>query len=268
MGRHLQGDSTRLTQIFSNLLNNAVKYTPPGGEIEIDVRGDTGQAVVTITDSGIGLPAASLPTVFDMFGQIAGRKNNPADGLGIGLSLVHSLVELHGGSVSAQSPVKGGGCVFEVRLPLSAGELPQSQPESSADVLKTTTLRRILIADDNVDAADSLNILLQALGHDTAVAYDGVEALEVAEAYRPDIVFLDIGMPGMNGYEVATSLRKTPGLAQTVLIALTGWGAQEDRVRSQAAGFDHHLTKPATPSHLMRILDIVHDAGERSQGPD
>ncbi len=258
----VDGDATRLTQIFSNLLNNAVKYTPPGGHITIELRRDGGQAVVVVSDTGIGLPASSLSTVFNMFSQVTGRRNASPGGLGIGLSLVHSLVELHGGSVSVTSPGEGLGCVFEVRLPMSvAKNLEDREPEGHADDGSATRARRILVVDDNVDAADSLAILLQALGHDTSVAYDGIEALELAEAYRPDIVFLDIGMPRMNGLEVAAALRKKPAFQRTVLIALTGWGSHEDRARSQSAGFDHHLTKPASPTLLKRLLGAVDVAG-------
>ena len=259
----VDGDATRLTQTFSNLLNNAVKYTPPGGYITIEMRRDGGQAVVTVSDTGIGLPASSLPTVFNMFSQVTGRRNASPGGLGIGLSLVHSLVELHGGSVSVTSPGEGLGCVFEVRLPLSMAKNPEGrEPEAHADEGSATRARRILVVDDNIDAADSLAILLQALGHDTSVAYDGIEALELAEAYRPDIVFLDIGMPRMNGLEVAAALRKKPAFQRTVLIALTGWGSHEDRARSQSAGFDHHLTKPASPTLLKRLLGAVDVAGD------
>ena len=194
---------------------------------------------------------------------MAGRRNASPGGLGIGLSLVHSLVELHGGSVSVTSPGEGLGCVFEVRLPLSMAKNPQGRElEAHADEGSATQARRILVVDDNIDAADSLAILLQALGHDTSVAYDGIEALELAEAYRPDIVFLDIGMPRMNGLEVAAALRKKPAFQRTVLIALTGWGSHEDRARSQSAGFDHHLTKPASPTLLKRLLGAVDVAGD------
>ncbi len=254
----LDGDPTRLAQIFSNLLNNAAKYTPPGGRIDVDVHRDGDQAVVAVADTGIGLSASSLPTVFDMFSQVVGRRGNPHGGLGIGLSLVRSLVELHGGTVSVNSPGEGHGCVFEVRLPLSASEEIQGpQIETEIDGGRPTRAYRILVVDDNIDAADSLAILLQAQGHDTSVAYDGVEALELAEAYRPHIIFLDIGMPRMNGYDVAAALRKTSGFGRAILIALTGWGSQEDRDRSREAGFDQHLTKPASPALLKRLLATI-----------
>lgn len=262
----VDGDATRLTQTFSNLLNNAVKYTPPGEQITIEMRRDGGQAVVTVSDTGIGLPASSLATVFNMFSQVAGRRNASPGGLGIGLSLVHSLVELHGGSVSVTSPGEGLGCVFEVRLPLSVTKnLAGGEPQAHADEGSATRARRILVVDDNADAADSLAILLQALGHDTSVAYDGIEALELAEACRPDIVFLDIGMPRMNGLEVAAALRKKLAFERTVLIALTGWGSREDRARSQSAGFDHHLTKPASPMLLKRLLGAVGVGGDGAE---
>lgn len=252
------GDETRLTRIFSNLLNNAVKYTPPGGRIDVDLRHDGAQAVFTVSDSGVGLSAQSLNTVFNMFSQVVDHGDGLSAGLGVGLSLVQSLVELHRGSVSVRSEGEGLGCVFEVRLPLADPKESESlEPEApSADSLSGRPLR-IMVVDDNVDAAESLAILLQALGHDAAVAFDGVQALELAGNYRPDIVFLDIGMPRMNGHEVAAALRATPGFETTVLIALTGWGSPRDREWSRGAGFDHHLTKPASPTLLRHLLDQI-----------
>jgi PAS domain S-box-containing protein len=267
MGRHelsvriprepllLDADPTRLAQIFSNLLNNAAKYTSPGGRVEVDVRRDGSEAVVAIGDTGIGLSESSIASVFDMFSQVGNRRDSAQGGLGIGLSLVRSLVELHGGKVSVSSPGEGLGSVFEVRLPLAQVQETEGLEGLAADLDGSAgKAYRILVVDDNIDAADSLGVLLQSQGHLTSIAYDGLEALELAQAYRPEIVFLDIGMPRMNGYEVAAAFRTTPGLADAVLIALTGWGTQEDRLRSRQAGFDHHLTKPANPAVLSRLI--------------
>lgn len=251
----LDADPTRLTQVFSNLLNNAAKFTAPGGRVSIHVRRDGDDAVVVVRDTGIGLSPESMRSVFDMFSQVPGRRDDSHTGLGIGLSLVRSLVELHGGTVGVSSPGEGLGSVFEVRLPLSAGPAGQvAAPSDEASEGVNPARHRILVVDDNMDAADSLAILLQAQGHDTSVAYDGIEAMALAEAYRPDIVFLDIGMPRMNGYEVAAAIRQAPGLQHAVLVALTGWGSHEDRLRSREAGFDHHLTKPASAVVLSRLL--------------
>ncbi len=251
----LEADPTRLTQVFCNLLNNAAKFTPPGGRISIHVRRHGDHAVIVVRDTGIGLSAESLHSVFDMFSQVKGRRDAAHGGLGIGLSLVRSLVELHGGVVGVQSPGDGLGSVFEVRVPLS--KKASVDPATQTNELgggDSQRRYRILVVDDNVDAADSLAILLQSLGHDISVAYDGLEAMALAETYRPELVFLDIGMPRMNGYEVAAAFRRTPSLEHAVLVALTGWGSHEDRLRSREAGFDHHLTKPAGAAVLSRLF--------------
>lgn len=251
----LEADSNRLTQVFCNLLNNASKFTPPGGRISVHVRRNDSYAVVVVRDSGIGLSAESIESVFDMFSQVSGRRHDTHSGLGIGLSLVRSLVELHGGTVGVTSSGEGLGSVFEVRLPLST-KAAKCAAAQGDDVGSSENQRRyrILVADDNMDAADSLAILLQAKGHRTSIAYDGLEAMAQAEAYRPEIVFLDIGMPRMNGYEVAAAFRSSPDLADAVLVALTGWGSHEDRLRALEAGFDHHLTKPASAEALSRFF--------------
>ena len=259
----LEADPTRLTQVFCNLLNNAAKFTPPGGRVSLRVRRDGGHAVIVVQDSGIGLSGDSINSVFDMFSQVAGRRDDTRAGLGIGLSLVRSLIELHGGAVSVDSPGEGQGSVFEVRLPLSSRTTDALVAPDELEGAGNQRSYRVLVVDDNVDAADSLAILLQAKGHDTSVAYDGIEAMALAEAYRPEVVFLDIGMPRMNGYEVAAAFRSTPGLQDAVLIALTGWGSQEDRLRSREAGFDHHLTKPASAAVLSRLFTDMDSAGAR-----
>ncbi len=262
----LDADPTRLTQIFSNLLNNAAKYTAPGGRVDVDVHRDGNEAVVAIKDTGIGLSPSSIISVFDMFTQVDGQGESPQSGLGIGLSLVRSLVELHGGKVEVTSPGEGLGSIFEVRLPLA---LPQQsdgfEGMASNPGVNAGKTYRILVVDDNIDAADSLAVLLQSQGHAVNIAYDGLAALALAQEYKPEVVILDIGMPRMNGYEVAAALRKSPGVEDAVLIALTGWGTQEDRLRSQHAGFDHHLIKPASPAVLSSLIAGL-DAKETAPG--
>jgi PAS domain S-box-containing protein len=238
-------DTTRLAQVVSNLLNNAAKYTPDGGRIELVARRDGSDVVISVTDSGIGIAADSLPLVFEMFTQVGRNRERSQGGLGIGLALVRRLVELHGGTVTAESAGVGRGSTFTVRLPLahaSAASAPAPQTHETAD---GAPVFRVLVVDDNVDAAESLAALLELDGHETRVAHDGDAALEQARAFRPEIVFLDIGMPGKDGYEVARELRRDPANRDTMLVALTGWGAQDDRARTKSAGFDHHLTKPA-----------------------
>jgi PAS domain S-box-containing protein len=240
-------DATRIAQVVSNLLNNAAKYTPDGGRIELAARRECGEAVVTVTDSGIGIAPEALPRVFEMFTQVGRTLDRAPGGLGIGLALVRRLVELHGGSVVAESAGMGNGSIFTVRLPLAApvSEAAAAALLSGATIAPSAPAFRVLVVDDNVDAAESLAALLALQGHATRVAHDGNQALAAAHDFRPEIVFLDIGMPGKDGYQVARELRGQPETRQAVLVALTGWGAQDDRARTRSAGFDHHLTKPA-----------------------
>ena len=249
----LYADPTRLTQVVSNLLNNAARYTPPGGAIELAAecqgQGQDRILAISVRDNGIGIPADALERVFQMFTQVgANGSQGSLGGLGIGLSLVRSLVELHGGSVDAASAGPGAGSVFTVRLPLTDPQAAGA-PGGEADDpvrLSTFTALRILVVDDNRDAAETLAALLAAMGHTTAVANDGHAALRMLPSFAPAVVFLDLGMPGMSGYEVAAEIRKDPGNAGLRLVALTGWGGPADRERSARAGFDLHLTKPAT----------------------
>jgi two-component system, sensor histidine kinase len=253
----LDADPTRLAQVFSNLLNNAAKYTDAGGSIWLVGEREGDQVVVRVRDTGIGIPARLLPRVFEMFAQDHVAAARAPGGLGIGLTLVRSLVEMHGGTVAAASDGPGLGSVLTVRLPImhrmpkpdEAGAAPAAPP------LKA--LPRVLVVDDNRDAADSLGALLEIIGAYVAVSHDGRSALEVAESHRPDVVFLDIGMPHMDGYEVARHLRRQPWSAQMKLIALTGWGQEKDRLESQAAGFDQHLVKPADLQALRTILSTA-----------
>jgi PAS domain S-box-containing protein len=252
---HLDADMTRLVQILGNLLNNASKYTPEGGHIWLTAYREGDDAVVIVRDNGIGIPAEMLPRVFDLFTQVDRTLDRSQGGLGIGLTLVRSLVELHGGSVKAASEGTGRGSEFIVRLP-ALPAVPQQKEERKADEGQSgsATPHRVLIVDDNVDSVESLAILLEMAGHDARTAHDGPTALETARAFRPRVVLLDIGLPRMDGYEVARRIRQEPGLAGTTLIALTGYGQEEDRRRSREAGFDRHLVKPVDPEELREVL--------------
>jgi PAS domain S-box-containing protein len=251
----LEADVTRMVQVLSNLLNNAAKYTPAGGRVALSAWREDGHAVVAVSDSGIGIPLDAIGSVFEMFTQVRGSLDRAQGGLGIGLSLVRRLVELHGGRVSAFSAGRGHGSTFSVRLPLRAGS-PHARPGSGDDGAhaRPPSPLRVLVVDDNADAADSLVALLEALGHTTWVARDGPEGLNLALGVQPDLVLLDIGLPGMSGYEVARAIRRNQGVRQIVLIALTGWGAQSDQEQSHEAGFDQHLTKPVSLEALEQAL--------------
>jgi PAS domain S-box-containing protein len=254
----LYADATRLAQVVSNLLNNAAKYTPHGGRIALSTRREGDRVVISVADTGIGIAREALPEVFEMFTQVGRTRDRSQGGLGIGLALVRRLVELHGGRVTAVSPGEGEGSTFTVRLPLL--EEPQTPahapaPVSCADA--NARALRVLVVDDNADAAESLASLLELSGHETRVANDGEQAVRAAHEFHPEIVFLDIGMPGKDGYEVARELRDAADTRETVLVALTGWGAKDDRARSRQAGFDHHLTKPAALGAVDGLLAQV-----------
>jgi PAS domain S-box-containing protein len=238
----VDGDPVRLAQVFSNLLNNAARYTDAGGEIRLAAELAAGRLVVTVKDNGMGIAAEDMPSLFGIFSQSRTALHRAQGGLGIGLFLVKSLVEMHGGSVSAHSDGPGKGTAFTVTLPASASRVAQPQEPRSA--VKPGALR-VLVADDNEDAAESLAAVLRVAGHDVRVAHDGQEAVELAATFRPALALLDIGMPRMNGYEAAQRIRGQEGGAGLLLIAVTGWGQQDDRRRAFEAGFDHHLTKPA-----------------------
>jgi PAS domain S-box-containing protein len=264
-------DATRIAQVVANLLNNAAKYTPPGGRIGLSLRRDGLDAVITVTDTGVGIPQDALQTVFDMFSQVGSESERSQGGLGIGLSLVRQLVQMHGGSVAGESAGPGAGSRFTVRLPLAADAAdaadadslsPGSLPGEAAREGGAPAGLRVLVVDDNVDAAVTLAMILDVEGNQTRVAHDGHEAIRLAAEFRPAVVFLDIGMPGMNGYEAAEAIRRLPGLAQPCLVALTGWGAEHDRARSAAAGFDHHLTKPVELSTVQALLAGIPAGGE------
>jgi PAS domain S-box-containing protein len=242
----LVADPIRLGQVVSNLLNNAAKYTPAGGRIQLSVHAESDHAVISVADTGNGIAADALPQVFEMFTQVGRDRDRSQGGLGIGLALVRRLAELHGGSVTAESAGIGQGSRFTVRLPLASPPTADvSAAPPSVPKAQQPGQLRVLVVDDNVDAAESLAALLDLAGHATRIAHDGDQALQTAHEFRPEVVFLDIGMPGKDGYEVARALRGKPETQQAVLVALTGWGAKDDRARSRSAGFDHHLTKPA-----------------------
>lgn len=251
---YVSGDSTRLAQVVGNLLSNACKFTEPGGRVGIAVDSVDHQAVIRVHDSGIGLAADQMDRVFDLFTQSHTALEQSQGGLGIGLALVKTLTEMHGGTVEVRSAGPGKGSEFIVRLP-TLSEIGQPlQPEAEPKLPKTARKCRILIVDDNQDSADSLALLLKLAGHETHTTYDGLTALEAAATVRPEVILLDIGLPDLNGYEVAHTLRAKPWGKNIVLLALTGWGQPEDKLRSQESGFDGHLVKPVEVASLMEIL--------------
>ena len=239
----LHADPVRLTQVFANLLNNSCKYTHAGGELQISAERDSDHAVVRVKDSGAGIPADQLEKIFNMFNQVDPSPERAQGGLGIGLTLVRRLVEMHGGSVHARSDGPGKGSEFIVRLPALA-QAPQTEKSQAPAAAAAAMRRRVLIVDDNRDAADALAMLLRHTGHDASVAYDGKAALAAAETHRPDVILLDIGLPGMSGHDVCRQVREQPWGRNIRMIALTGWGQEEDRRKSTEAGFDGHLVKP------------------------
>lgn len=252
---YLDADITRLAQVFSNLLNNAAKYSDRGSRISLTAERQGSDVVVSVRDCGIGIPREMLTRVFDMFAQVDRSLERTVGGLGIGLTLVKRLVEMHGGTVEAQSEGTGKGSEFVVRLPIPVLQRPQgSRPAGIADASAASDRRRILVADDNKDAATSMSMLLRMLGYETRTAFDGHEAVEAAADFRPDVALLDIGMPKMNGYDVARRLREQAWARDLVLIAVTGWGQAEDKQRTLEAGFGHHLVKPVDPADLAELL--------------
>jgi CheY-like chemotaxis protein len=255
----LHADATRLEQIVVNLLDNAAKYTDEGGRIEFSVWSGNGQAVLRVVDNGIGIERELLPRIFDLFTQSERSLDRSGGGLGIGLSLVQRLVQMHGGTGAVDSVV-GRGSEFTVHLPLAA---QPTQVAARPGVSRSSPLRalRVLVVDDNVDAAQSFGLLLEASGHDVRLAYDGDEALVAADEHRPEVIFLDIGLPKRDGYEVARRLRSQAAHRDVLLAAMTGYGQSSDRERSQAAGFDHHLVKPADFACVEPILASVASHG-------
>ncbi|MCI0699633.1 MAG: ATP-binding protein [Planctomycetia bacterium] len=254
---YLNADPARLSQVVANLLNNAAKYMEPSGTILVRVERQGNDAVIRVRDNGIGIAEEMLPRVFDLFTQIDPSPDRSRGGLGIGLTVVKQLIEMHGGQVEATSEGLGRGSEFIVRLPV----LQEVAPETPNDPANAQPLprvsRRVLVVDDNQDAADSLAELLRLAGHDVQTAYNGTAALELARKHSVEVILLDLGLPGMSGHEVARRVREQAGQRSVMLIALTGWGQPEDRRRTQEAGFDHHLTKPADPVVISKLLAIL-----------
>lgn len=248
----IDADLTRVAQVVSNLLNNAAKYTPEGGSIKLAAFEDGGDAVVAVSDNGVGISAEMLPRVFELFTQAESGVRRSQGGLGIGLALAHQLVDMHEGSIGAVSEGEDKGSTFTVRLPLKEAIGVPAEVET----LETSGRfpLHVLVVDDNVPSAESTARLLTLIGHEVTLAFDGREALEKAREITPDVVMLDIGMPGLSGYEVCQELRREPALRETMFIAQTGWGQERDRQRSRDAGFDYHLTKPIELKELSRLL--------------
>ena len=253
---HLHGDPARLAQVLANLLNNAAKYTPSGGQIWLTAEREEGKVVIAVRDNGLGIPAEMLHTIFEMFSQIDRSLETGYKGLGIGLTLVKSLVEMHGGSIKVASEGRGRGSEFTVTLPTCPSPTDKPiPPEQLKEKSTTHVARKILVVDDNKDAARGLARLLQLTGNEVSVAYDGEHAIEAVMADRPAVVLMDIGMPKLNGYDAAVRIRSQPGGKEIVLVALTGWGQQEDRRRAKEAGFDYHLVKPVEPNELSQLIE-------------
>jgi CheY-like chemotaxis protein len=250
----LTADAIRLAQVFSNLLNNACKFSPQGARIRLTARREGSDCVVTVRDQGIGIPAGKIDQVFDMFTQLHQTFERTQRGLGIGLTLVRRLVEMHGGSVTAASEGEGHGSEFLVRLPVLPMHIPPAPRTGPGHPLLHLPTRRVLVVDDNYDAARTLAALIRLDGHEVMLAHDGEEACAVAEACRPEIILLDIGLPKMNGYEACQALRRQPWASDVVMVALTGWGQDDDRRRSAEAGFDGHIVKPVDYQALLELL--------------
>ncbi|HYK25301.1 MAG TPA: ATP-binding protein [Steroidobacteraceae bacterium] len=258
----IEGDRDRLTQVFSNLLLNAVKYTESGGRIEVVSHREGSDAVVSVKDTGIGIPEQALEHIFEMFSRVrpadaaAGGRGEP--GLGIGLALVRQLVEMHGGAVTARSDGPGRGAELIVRLPVaekaSVARSESSMPEGSS-AIPVSAGRRILVVDDHADSAASLEAILRMLGHEVRQARDGIEAIEVTQVFEPDVIFMDIGMPRLNGLDAARRIRELTLATRPSIVALTGWGQEADRKRSEQAGIDEHLVKPVELAALHRVLE-------------
>jgi signal transduction histidine kinase/CheY-like chemotaxis protein len=252
----VDADPVRLAQCVSNLLNNAAKYTPEGGRIELRGERVGSDLVLSVIDNGMGIPTAAMPELFTIFTQLDRAQLRAQGGLGIGLSIVKTFVEMHGGSVSARSDGEGRGSTFAIRIPVANGPAPAAAP-AAAPAPRSAQPHRILVVDDNVDSADSLGLLLGACGHVVAKAYTGQRGLEAALAQPPDLAILDLGLPDMSGFDLAARLRAEPATAHTVLVAISGWGQPVDRQRSAQAGFAHHLVKPADPSTVLELIETM-----------
>jgi CheY-like chemotaxis protein len=250
----LYADLTRLAQVLSNLLANSAKYTPRGGTIDLVARVQAGEAAIAVRDNGMGIPRHALANIFEMFSQVDRQLERMTGGLGIGLALVKGLTEMHGGRVEVDSPGEGRGSVFTVHLPILEAAAAKDDAIASAEVALARKRRRILVVDDNRDAAASLAMMLELLGNEVHVAHDGVEAVDQAARFEPDVVLMDLGMPRMNGHDATRRIRMQPRGARAKIIALTGWGQDADRIRSRDAGCDGHLVKPVSVADLEALL--------------
>lgn len=260
----LYADLTRLAQVFWNLLNNSARYTEPGGRIEVSANVEGNEVVVTVRDNGIGIPPDAMQGLFDLFFQV-GSPDSSQGGLGIGLSLVKRLVEMHGGEVKCQSEGAGKGSEFVVRLPVYQ-EQPPFEQLPAAPAADRSVKRRILVVDDNRDGAASLSMILGLHGHDTRTAHDGLEAVSLAEAFRPDVVLLDLGLPTINGYDTCRRIRLNDWARSSLIIAVTGWGQEDDRRRCREAGFDHFMVKPIGLEALEQVLaELQLKAGQKTE---
>ncbi|MGW8369570.1 MAG: hybrid sensor histidine kinase/response regulator [Gammaproteobacteria bacterium] len=249
----VEADAQRLLQVLNNLLSNAIKYTPYGGRIRLAAKLERSEVCISVADSGLGIPAHKLQSVFEMFGQVDRSLETGYNGLGLGLHLVKAIVELHGGRIEADSEGEGRGSVFRVWLPVLAEQRDAVAARAEAGT-SDRTRSRVLLVDDNRDVARSLARLVRLLGHEIRVAFDGSEALEIARAFKPSVVLMDIGMPGINGYDAARAMRVEPYGKDAYLVALTGWGDEKNRRMSLEAGFDRHLTKPVQSEVIEELL--------------
>jgi signal transduction histidine kinase/PAS domain-containing protein/ActR/RegA family two-component response regulator len=266
----IDADRTRLAQVLGNLLHNAAKFTAPGGRVEITAAEDGGDVLISVADSGIGIAREMLTAIFEMFAQVDDAGNRAHGGLGIGLTLVRRLVELHGGQVWAHSAGLGHGSTFVVRLPrasTTAAAAPPAAPGDDVSRAAPASARRVIVVDDNDDGAEMLATLLELDGHEVRTASSGHAALDVMRDFHPDVAFLDVGMPGMSGHELARRMRATPHLAGVTIVALTGWGQDDDRRRSADAGMDRHLTKPVDPDEVRAIVATIATAGGSRRDP-
>jgi signal transduction histidine kinase/CheY-like chemotaxis protein len=252
---HIEADPTRLAQVVSNLLNNAAKFTQPGGRIVLSARAKAGYVTIRVQDTGVGIAESDLESIFEMFVQLESGKSGSGEGLGLGLPLARSLISLHGGEITAHSAGQGKGSEFRVRLPLTAPPAAE-QPVRLPTPMPNSESRRILVVDDNVDAANSLATLLELRGHRVRTCFDGSAAFEAASRSNPDVAFIDLNMPHLNGIELSRMIRGQPWGRQLKLVALTGMGQPDDHARTRAAGFDQHLTKPVDPEELASAIDI------------
>jgi CheY-like chemotaxis protein/two-component sensor histidine kinase len=256
-------DRVRLQQILENVILNAAKYTEPGGRIEVSAEEELSDVVIRVRDNGIGIAADKLIHVWDLFVQVDESPERIRKGLGIGLALVKDLVRRHGGTVEAASDGLGAGSTFTIRLPRAGRhDVEAPAPAASASMAPATAAKRVLIVDDNVDAAETLAMMLELLGQDTRQAHEGNGALKAAVEYKPELIFMDIGLPGLSGHEIASRMRRDLGMTDTYIVALSGYGSDEDRRKSLYAGFDSHLVKPLDPTTLPSILA----AAERRNG--